>query len=423
MKKWIIIAISGLGIISILGFIGWRLYANSSEKPLRTIEVTRQTVTKDISFTGAVESQQSSDISFEISGVIKNLYVQVGTSVTKGQKLALLDPQSVELELAKAHADKASTTSTEYLSWQKTSEEAKNTISENAKSLEQKRQVVRDAKATLDQSKDVFNKKSEEAGDDASTTLAAYSTVLANKAAYNSAKAALETALKTSAKTNTSAKRAADIAYAQYISSTQAALGDTGLSSLAALESLARVKAAKSVIRAPFDGVITRKDAEVGELATVGKSVLTVETIGSLQISADVPETDAFAISENMNASLTFDALSSERITEAHVQAIHPAAIVIEGVPTFHVVLQPKSTDTKLRSGITANVTVHAAKKEGAIAIPRRAIINKSEKQFIRKQTGEEEFSEVEITTGLIGSDGLVEVTSGLSEGDKIVTP
>lgn len=423
MKKWIVITITVIVVGAILGFIGWRLAAEMGEKPLRTVEVTKQTVTKDISFTGAVESKQSSDISFELSGIIKDLYVTVGDTVTKGQRLALLDPQSVELELAKAHADKASTTSVEYISWQKASEEAKNTIVENSKALEQKRQTVRDAKKSLDQSNEVFTKKAEEDGDDVSTTLAAYSTVLTNKAAYNSAKAALETALKTSAKANTSAKHAADIAYTQYISALQAAPGDTGLSSLAALESLARVKASKSVIRAPFTGVITKKDVEIGELATVGKSVLTLETIDSLQISADVPETDAFVLAENMSASLTFDAFSSEREAEATVREIYPAATVIEGVPTFHVVLQPKVIDTKLRSGITANVTVHAAKKEGVLAIPRRAIITKSEKQFVRKQTGEEEFSEVEITTGLTGSDGLVEITSGVSEGDKIVTP
>ncbi|HLC49272.1 MAG TPA: efflux RND transporter periplasmic adaptor subunit [Candidatus Andersenbacteria bacterium] len=413
MKKWIIISVVSVLILAVLGFIGWRLQAGSAEKPARTVAVTRQTVTKDISFTGTVESKQSANVSFELSGVIRDMYVAIGDTVTKGQRLALLDPQSIELELAKASADKATTTSVEYLSWEKASQDAKNTILENAKILEQKRQAVRDAKTTLDQSKEVYAKKAVENGDEASTTLATNSTVVANAAAYNSAKSTLETTLKTVVKTNSTAQQAADIAYAEYTGA---------LPSLTATESLARVKANKSTIRAPFDGVVTAKNTNIGELTTIGTTVITIETIDNLQITANVAETDAFALSEGMSASVTFDAVSNETL-EATLDQIYPAATPLDGVPTFHVVLHQKNSNTPLRSGITANITVHAAKKENVLAIPRRAIIAKSEKQFVRKQTDDQATQEIEITTGLTGSDGLVEVTSGVAEGDTIVTP
>lgn len=423
MKKWVVITIIVLIALSLLGFIGWRLMAGRAEKPVRTVEAKRQTVIKDISFTGTVEADQSADISFELSGIIKDSYVSVGDTVTKGQKLALLDPQSVELELAKAHADKASTASVGHLSWQKANDAAQNTIAENMKSLEQKRQTVRDAKAALDQSSEVYAQKAQESGDESSTTLSAYSTVVANRTAYNSAKAALETALKTTASSNTAAKQAADIAYAQFISSTQASQEDAGLSSLGALESLARVKANKSIIKAPFDGVVTKKSIEIGELATAGKTVIVIETIDNLRFIADVPETDALALKENMDASVTFDALSSIGSIPAILEQIYPTATPIEGVPTFHVILRTSDTTLPLRSGITANIIVHAEKKEGVIAIPRRAIITKSEKQFVRIQRANQELQETEVTTGITGSDGLLEITSGLNEGDIVVTP
>lgn len=423
MKKWIIITVIIVIVVAILSFIGWRLFAGRTTDSVRTVEATRQTVTKDISFTGTVEPEQSADISFELSGIIKDIYVSVGDTVTKGQKLALLDPQSVELELAKAHADRVSTSVGEKLSWQQASDAAKNTIAENAKSLEQKRQTVRDAKTALDQSSEIYAKKSEESGEEDSITLSAYATVLANRAAYNSAKAALETALQTTASSNTAAKHAADIAYARLVSSQQAALGDTGLSSLSALESLARVKANKGLVRAPFTGVITRRNIELGELATVGQGVLTIETIESLRFSADVPETDAFVLKENMNASITFDALSSNKSISATVAQIYPTAVLLDGVPTFRVLLHTTDTSLPLRGGITANIVVHAEKKDNVIAIPRRAIITKSDKQFVRKHRDNQEPEEVEITAGVTGSDGLVEIISGLSEGDKVVTP
>ncbi|MDA1168733.1 MAG: efflux RND transporter periplasmic adaptor subunit [bacterium] len=422
MKKWITISSISVLVLFVLGFIGWRLVAERTEKPPRTVAATRQTVTKDISFTGTVETEQSADISFELSGIIKDLYVSVGDTVTKGQKLALLDPRSVELELAKAHADTVSTSVLDKLSWQKATDAAQNTIAENTKSLEQKRQAVRDAKTALDQSSEIHAKKSQESGDDSSITLSAYATVLTNKAAYNSAKAALETALKSTSSSNIAAKHAADIAYAQLVSTQQAALGDSGLSSLRSLESLARLKASKGIIRAPFDGVITRRSSELGELVTIGQTVLKIETVDRLRFAADVAETDAFALKENMNASITFDALSSNQTINAIVAQIYPTALLLDGVPTFRVLLHTTDTSLPLRGGITANIVVHAEKKDDVIAIPRRAIITKSDKQFVRIQRDDLELQEVEITTGVVGSDGLVEVTSGLSEGDKVVT-
>lgn len=423
MKRWVKITIGVLIFLSIAGFLGWRLWAGAAAKPTKTVQATKQTITKDVAFTGKVTAKQSAGLSFELSGIVKDISVQVGDTVQKGEVLALLDPQSVELEVVKAHADAASTTSAEYLSWQKASEDAKHTEAENAKTLEQKRQAVRDAKKALDQSKTVFTKKAGESGDDASVTLATQSTVLANEAAYNAAKAALATTVTTTTKSNAAAKKSADIAYSQYTSAIQAAPGDTSLSSLEALKRLAQVKAAKSIMRAPFAGVVTAKKLEVGELATAGVAVITVETLDSLELTSDVPETDAFVLAQGMEASVTFDALPSNSEIAARITSIAPAAIDIEGVPTFLVTLTPSTTDTLLRSGLTANITVHAAKKDNVLAIPRRAIIRKDEKQFVRKQTGEEVFEEVEITTGLAGSDGLVEIISGVNEGDTLATP
>ncbi len=414
MKTWVVISIISVLLISILAFISWRLLVEQPGTSVRTAQATRQTIVKDITFTGTVESKQSADISFELSGTIQDLFVSVGDRVTKGQKLALLDPQSVELELAKAHADKVNTSSVERLSWEKADADASNIIAENAKIAEQKRQAVRDAKAELDQSKEVFAQKAVESGNDSAATLATYSTVVANAAAYNSAKAALETTLLTIEKSNSTATQAADIAYAQYTGT---------LPSLTALESLARVKANKSIVRAPFDGVVTKKNMELGEFATIGSSIFTVETADALQISANVPETDALALAENMNASVTFDAISSAETMHATVTHVYPAATPLEGVPTFHVVITPNTSTAHLRSGITANVTVHAAKKEQVLAVPRRAIITKDETQYVRVETNDQEFQDVAVTTGLTGSDGLVEILSGLKEGDRIVIP
>ncbi len=423
MKRWIKITIPIVVVVLMIGFLGWRIVASKAAKPAKTVTATMQTVSKDVAFTGNVTAKKSANLAFELSGIVKETYVEVGDTVKKGQKLALLDPQSAELQVAKAHADAASTTSAEYLAWQKASQDATATIQEDAKSLEQKRQAVRDAKTALDQSKALLEQRVRESGDSGTTTLTTGSIVVANEAAYNAAKAALATAIKTTAKTDASAKKAADIAYSAYVSAVQAAPGDTGLSSLQALSQIAKINATKTVMRAPFDGIITNKNIEVGELAAAGGAIMTVETPDSFELTSDVPETDALGLAVGMNASITFDALPAVEEMPATVTSIYPAAKEIEGVPTFHVTLTLNDQLPQLRSGLTTNITVHAASKDNVLAIPRRAVIKKDNKEYVRKQSDKKTSEEVEITTGLVGSDGLVEVTSGVQEGDVLETP
>lgn len=418
--KWVL----GAGILGIVGgFIGWRVLAGNIKTPIRTVNATYQTIAKDVAFTATVAAKQSSTLSFELTGSIQALYANVGDTVVKGQRLALLNPESVNLELAKARADKQSTSSVEYLTWQKAVEDLKNTKSENEKTLEQKRQTVKDANIAFTQSKGVFDAKVDESGEGSSTALATYSIVVANESAYNAARKTLNTTIQTVKKSNATAQKTADIAYAQYVTTLQASPSDTGLSSLAALEQLAKVKAAKSILRAPFDGVVTKRSIEIGELATAGKELFTVETIANVELTAEVPETDALVLATTMRADATFDALPLQDAVATTVQTIDPAAVVIQGVPTFKITLPLGNAPANLRPGLTANVIVHVAKKEHALGIPRRAIITKDGEEFVKIQNTDKSEKEVPVTTGLVGSDGIVEITSGLVEGNIVVTP
>lgn len=418
--KWVI----GAGIIlGIGGFIGWRVLAGNIKTPVRTVTANYQTVTRDIAFTASVTSKQSSSLAFELTGSVQALYAHVGDTVVKGQRLALLNPESVDLELAKAKADKASTSSVEYITWQKDLEDLKNTKAENAKTLEQKQQSVRDAKIAASQSRGVFDAKVDESGEGSSSALATYSTVIANETAYNAARKTLATTTETIKKSNASAQKAADIAYAQYVSTFQASTSNTGLSSLDALEQLAQAKAAKSILRAPFNGVVTKRSVEIGELATAGKELFVVETTSQPELTAQIPETDALALGMGLPADVTFDALPHQAAISTSVISIDPAAVIIQGVPTFKITLPIENPPTALRPGLTSNVIVHIAKKDHVLGIPRRALITKSGEEFVKIQHQDKSTTDVKVTTGLVGSDGIIEITSGLSEGEVVVTP
>ncbi|MCE9643273.1 MAG: efflux RND transporter periplasmic adaptor subunit [Candidatus Andersenbacteria bacterium] len=423
MKTWVKIGIPTAILLIIIGFIGWRIQAGVGAKPVKTITASYQTVVKDISFTGNTESVQSANMAFEVSGSIKNIFVKVGDTVQKGQIIASLDPESASLQIAKAQADKASAASVAYTAWQNALQTQQDTNAENAKSLDAKKQAVRDANAALQQSSNVYAQKQSETQSQDYATLAVQTGVVANQTAYNAAQKALASAQASVKTSNDTAKHAVASAYAQYISTQQASQDTAGLSSLDALTKISQINAAKSILRAPFSGVVTQKNFDIGEFAAAGSAVVTVAQTNDLQISADVPETDALTISQNLPASVSFDALASQEALGAIVSQIYPAAKQIQGVPTFHIIVALTSQNSALRSGITANVIVHVDKKDHVIAVPRRAIITKSGKTYVTKQTGPKQTSEVEVATGLLGSDGLEEITSGVHEGDVLVTP
>jgi len=77
--------------------------------------------------------------------------------------------------------------------------------------------------------------------------------------------------------------------------------------------------------------------------------------------------------------------------------------------------------DERIKPGMTANIDIVGASRQGVLAIPQRAVIQKSEGKIVRVIT-KEEIQEIGVTTGLRGSDGFIEITEGLFEGDIVIT-
>ncbi len=138
-------------------------------------------------------------------------------------------------------------------------------------------------------------------------------------------------------------------------------------------------------------------------------------------ISAAVPEVDVAKITIGDKAEVTLDAYGDTTVFPAAVSSIDPAETVIEGVPTYKVTLYFNDRDERVRSGMTANLDILTERREGVFRIPSRAVTTKDGKKIVRVPdiSG---LREVVVETGLRGSDGSIEIVSGLSEGDEVVT-
>ncbi len=188
----------------------------------------------------------------------------------------------------------------------------------------------------------------------------------------------------------------------------------------------------KTVLNAPISGLVTKMEAKVGEIvfpsSPYSDSRVTFVSIISdknYEIETNVAEVDIAKIEIGDMSRITLDAYGSERVFEAMVTGVDPAETLIEGIPTYKVTLEFAEESNDIKSGMTANIDILTDMKEMVIAIPQRAVITKDGKKFVKVQKGENAegpiIEEVEILTGIRGSDGSIEVIEGLTEGEEIV--
>lgn len=178
-----------------------------------------------------------------------------------------------------------------------------------------------------------------------------------------------------------------------------------------------------NVIHAPFAGVVTKQEAKVGQIISPGSPIVSLMSDKQFQIETSIPESDIAKIKLTNAASLTLDAYGGDVNFGAKVVAIDPAETVIDGVSTYKVTLEFDQADERIRSGMTANLDIATDSRTQVLAIPQRAVISVDGEKYVRVLRGDVKSPIVEktkVTTGMTASDGSIEITSGLSEGDHV---
>ncbi|MCK9378993.1 MAG: efflux RND transporter periplasmic adaptor subunit [Candidatus Moranbacteria bacterium] len=196
---------------------------------------------------------------------------------------------------------------------------------------------------------------------------------------------------------------------------------DTSEKARAAVRTVAN-QMERTKIYAPFNGVVTAVDIEEGEVATVGMAVISVAGEGNMEIESNIPESDIAEVSPGQKAETTFDALSNEDIFEAEVMEIDPASTVIQGVVYYRTKMKLIESDDRIKIGMSLDADILTAKKENVLMIPERAIKTENGVKMVEILQSENRTRKTEVKTGLKGDSGMIEIISGINEGDKVVT-
>ena len=181
----------------------------------------------------------------------------------------------------------------------------------------------------------------------------------------------------------------------------------------------------RTIMRAPFAGVVAEINGELGEVVTpspVGVATLpTVDLIdaGCLYVHAPIDEVDAGQVREGMPVRLTLDAFPDAPL-EGRVRRVAPYVLDLEKQARTVAVevdfVDPEAIDALL-PGYSADVEIVIAREANRLRIPTEAIL---EGKRVLKYTPEGLVEELEIQTG-ISNWRFSEVREGLSSGDQVI--
>jgi RND family efflux transporter MFP subunit len=166
-------------------------------------------------------------------------------------------------------------------------------------------------------------------------------------------------------------------------------------------------------VLAPFDGVVTKKWADVGDLATPGKPLIGIEDPSMLQLEADVPDAIASRIQQNARLAIQVDSLEGE--LAGTVTEIAPTADPASR--TFRVKLDlPQATG--LRSGQFARLIVPVG-ESNSVRVPTSAVVVRGQLEILFVVTNQRAQLHLVKTGKTIGDE--VEILAGLNAGESVV--
>lgn len=179
-----------------------------------------------------------------------------------------------------------------------------------------------------------------------------------------------------------------------------------------------KVQMDKTVLRAPFAGVITKQNAKVGQIISAQVATTSLLADEGYEIEANVPEVDIGRIAKDNVVHITFDAFPREEFN-GNITLIDPAETIVDGVANYKITVIVPKADGRLKGGLTANLSIETVHKENILILPQFAIVENDQGTFVRKPAAPTVDIPVEI--GIRSQDGHVEVLSGVQEGEEVL--
>ena len=364
-----------LSVVVVAALVGggvWAyLYTQSvgNAPKFRLARSERGPLTAAVSATGNLNAVITVQVGSQVSGQIKELLVDFNSVVKKNQIVARIDPEIFETKVNQAKADLDAAKAT-VLNQQAQVERERASVENaraalvEAKAFTAKAQVQRvDAKRDFDRKTELFDRQLI-AKSDLDTSQANSDASAAQLDSTRAREQALGSAIQSAIAQLRVAEAMLDSARAT-VKQKQAALQQ------------AQVDLDHTTIRAPVDGVVVSRQVDVGQTVAASLQAPILFTIAQdltkMQVETSVDEADIGRIKLDDRATFTVDAFPGETFTGT-VRQIRKAALIVQNVVTYTVVVEVANPSGKLLPGMTANVKLVVAEKPSVLKVPNAAL-------------------------------------------------
>jgi HlyD family secretion protein len=335
----------------------------------RLAPVERGSLVATVSASGNLNAVTTVQVGSQISGQIKELLVDFNSPVRKDQVIARIDPETFEAKVGQARAELESSRAA-VMNQQAQVERARADV-ENAKAalVEAQAQTAKARVTVLDTRRD-YDRKTELyrreliARSELDTSQAGFDAAGAQVDSARAKEQSLAAAIKSSEAQLKVAEAALDSARAQ-VKQREAALQQ------------AQVDLDRTVIRAPVNGVVVSRAVDVGQTVAASLQAPTLFTIAQdltkMQVETSVDEADIGRIKVEDRATFTVDAFPGETFNGLVTQ-IRKAALIVQNVVTYTVVIAVDNPGGRLLPGMTANVKLVVAEKPSVLKVSNAAL-------------------------------------------------
>ena len=391
------------GIVAIGAIATFSLTQNQQKQNISdlTVAVESKSLNLRIRASGIVQPIETVNLSPKVAGQLAELFVAQGDRITKGQIIAKMDSRSIQTQIAQAQANLANAQAN--LEKLKTGSRLEEIAAAKAR-LESAKARANLSRTRLERNKDLAN-QGVITRDRLDELFADQKATTANVLEQQRQLEQLQ-----------NGTRPEDIA--QAIAQVQ--------------EAKARLDAVKvqlddTIIRSPFNGIITQKFSNVGAFVTPttsasavgsGSSTSIVSAASGLEILARVPEVDIAKIEIGQKVEIVADAFPDQTFT-GEVRLIAPEAVIEQNVTSFQVRVRLTSGLQELKSGMNANLIFVGSKINNALIVPTVAIATEKGQPglYIPDQNQKPKFQPITIGTTI---DNQTQILSGVNSGDLV---
>lgn len=332
------------GVAVVLGIAGaayWYWGGAPAQPAFRLASIERGNVVAAVSATGTLNPVVSVQVGSQVSGQVKEIFVDYNSVVKKGDVIARIDPQSFELRVNQAMGDLEASRATE--------------MTQRANVTALQAEVSRAQVALAEAERNLKRNQ-----------------MLVEKGFVS--QAALETSQSAVAIANEQVKTA----------QAQRAVGDAQVRNGVALVkqresqlAQSRVDLERTTIRAPVDGIVISRSVDAGQTvaASLQAPVLFIiaRNLTDMQVEASIDEAEIGRIAIGQEATFTVDSFPG-RTFRGKITQVRKAALVVQNVVTYVAIISAPNPDLTLLPGMTTNVRITVANRDQVLRLPNAAL-------------------------------------------------